>query len=57
VEALLLADAQTSGGLLLAAAAERAGALTAALAAEDTPAAAIIGRLVSEHPGRIVAGA
>jgi selenide,water dikinase len=51
---LLLADAQTSGGLLIAVVEENAGSLQAALTGEATPAAAVIGRLVAEHPGRIV---
>jgi selenide, water dikinase len=50
---LLLADAQTSGGLLIAVAAERADALVAALGRERTPAAAVIGRVVSGTPGAI----
>ena len=50
---LLLADAQTSGGLLIAVTAGRATALVAALEAEGTPAAAVVGRLIGEHPGRI----
>jgi len=43
---LLLADAQTSGGLLLAVAPERLDQLLAELARERTPAAAVVGRLV-----------
>ena len=50
---LLLADAQTSGGLLIAAAANRAAQLQAALQAHGTP-AAVIGRLTPDHPGTIV---
>jgi len=50
---LLLADAQTSGGLLIAVAAERADALVAALRREATPAAAVIGRVVTGTPGAI----
>src|SRR6266702_3588150 len=50
---LLLADAQTSGGLLIAVAAERADALVAALRREATPAAAVIGRVVAGTPGVI----
>ena len=55
-EQLLLADAQTSGGLLLAVAPDRADALIDALRARDTPAAAIVGYATSEHPGRISIG-
>ena len=50
---VLLADAQTSGGLLLAAPADRVDALVAALEHERTPAAAVIGRIVAGAPGRI----
>ncbi len=50
---LLLADAQTSDGLLIAVAAERADALVAALGREATPAAAVIGRVVTGTPGAI----
>jgi selenide,water dikinase len=50
---LLLADAQTSGGLLIAAPADRAAQLQAALQAHGTP-AAVIGRLTSDHPGTIL---
>jgi len=50
----LLADAQTSGGLLLSVAADRADALVDALRAHSTLAAAIIGRTTTEHPGEIV---
>ena len=53
---LLLADAQTSGGLLIAVAAERADALVAALRREATPAAAVIGRVVAGTPGAIAVG-
>ena len=50
---LLLADAQTSGGLLLAVPAENEAALLEALRAAETPAAAVIGRLVAGPAGRI----
>jgi selenide,water dikinase len=53
VTRLLLSDAQTSGGLLIAVAAARADALVAALTRERTPAAAVIGRVVAGPPGRI----
>jgi selenide, water dikinase len=49
---LLLADAQTSGGLLIAVAPERGDALRAALEREGTL-AAVIGRVVAGTPGRI----
>jgi selenide,water dikinase len=50
VERLIVADAQTSGGLLLSVAGDHAGALLAALRAGPSPSAAIIGRVVAE-PG------
>lgn len=50
-ERLLLADAQTSGGLLIAVAAEQAPRLAAELAARGVPAAQI-GR-VTDEPGRV----
>lgn len=54
---LLLCDAQTSGGLLIAVAPEKADALIAALRARGTPAAAAIGALVRGAAGTIdVAG-
>jgi selenide,water dikinase len=49
----LTVDAQTSGGLLLAVPPENEAALLAALNAQATPAAATIGRLTGEHPGRL----
>lgn len=50
---VILADAQTSGGLLLSLPEAKAGELVAALTARGTLAAAIIGRLRSGEPGRI----
>jgi selenide,water dikinase len=50
---LLCVDAQTSGGLLLAVPPENEAALLEALHAEQTPAAAVIGRLVEGPPGHI----
>src|SRR5207237_647306 len=50
---LLLADGQTSGGLLFAVAPERADRLVAALGREGTLAAAVIGRVVAGGAGRI----
>jgi selenide,water dikinase len=50
---ILLADAQTSGGLLLAVPGDKAEALRSALRARATPAAAIIGTVVAGEPGRI----
>jgi selenide,water dikinase len=52
-EQLLLADAQTSGGLVLAVAADRADTLVAALHSHGTLAAARIGTATGAHPGRI----
>ena len=50
---VLLADAQTSGGLLLAVAEARLGALLDALRAEGTPAAAVVGIVTEGGAGRI----
>ena len=55
-ERTLLADAQTSGGLLIAVAADQADALVAALERERTPAAVVIGRVVAGPPGHIAVG-
>ncbi len=46
----LLADPQTSGGLLVACAAQRADAICAAVVAEGYPSARIIGRVTSGEP-------
>lgn len=50
---LLLADAQTSGGLLISVRAERLDTLLAALTRLGAPVAAVIGRIASEGIGRI----
>jgi selenide,water dikinase len=50
---LILADAQTSGGLLIAVAAPKTLELVEALTAEGTQAAAIVGRIVEDRPGTI----
>jgi len=50
---VLLFDAQTSGGLLIAVAAGRVDSLLAALEREATPAAVRIGRLTRGTPGTI----
>jgi selenide, water dikinase len=52
-EQLLLADAQTSGGLLIAVEPAKLDRLLAALRARGTPVAARIGRLVAQPAGRI----
>ncbi len=52
----LCADAQTSGGMLLAVPAENEAPLLAALAEERTPAAEVIGRVVEGSPPRIRVG-
>ena len=52
----LLADPQTSGGLLVAVPEARAEALVAALRGEGTPAAAIVGRLEAGPPGEVRLG-
>lgn len=48
---LLLADAQTSGGLLLAVAADRTAELVGALARHGTPVAAVVGEVAAEPAG------
>lgn len=48
---LLMCDAQTSGGLLIAVAADKCDALIAALIAAETPAAAVIGAVTEERSG------
>ena len=48
---MVLCDAQTSGGLLLAVPPERTGDLLAALQEQATPAAAVIGEVVVDGPG------
>jgi selenide,water dikinase len=50
---LILCDAETSGGLLIAVAAEREAELVAALRSAGTPAAAVIGRIVEDPQHRI----
>jgi selenide,water dikinase len=52
-EQLLLADAQTSGGLLIAVAEERADDLIDALHKRDALAAAVIGSTTTGSAGRI----
>ncbi len=51
---LLLADAQTSGGLLMAVPESRADHLLEELHREQTPVAAVSGRFTNEHPGRVL---
>jgi len=53
VAQMMLCDAVTSGGLLLAVPAGAAEDLVAALRERGTPAAAVIGECVSDHPGEI----
>jgi len=52
-EQLLLADAQTSGGLLIAVAPERAEALIEALERHGAPARAIVGEIIEGAPGQM----
>ena len=52
-ERLLLCDAQTSGGMLIAVAPQKAEALQEALMAEGCPFAAVIGEVEDGPPGRI----
>ena len=56
VDRTLLADAQTSGGLLLAVAFDRVDRLRQALERESTPAAAVIGRVTAARAGSIQVG-
>jgi selenide,water dikinase len=53
-EQMLLADAQTSGGLLLAVSPDRADRLVEACRTYKTLAAAVIGHVTADNPGRIV---
>jgi selenide,water dikinase len=53
---LVLADAQTSGGLLLAVPRENEAALLAELEAQGTPARAVIGEMVAGEAGRLHIG-
>ena len=53
VRQLLLCDAQTSGGLLMAVAPDRVSALVEALQRRGTPAAAIIGQIVDGPAGHV----
>jgi selenide, water dikinase len=53
LQRLVFCDAQTSGGLLISVPAARADSLLVELAAESTPIAAVIGRVVEAPPGRI----
>lgn len=50
---LVLSDAQTSGGLLIAVAKEKSQDLRSRLEARKTPAAALIGEIVDDSSGRI----
>jgi selenide,water dikinase len=50
---LVLCDAQTSGGLLMAVAEDRAERLVEALTARGTLAAAVVGRVEAGEPGRM----
>ncbi len=52
-EQLILADAQTSGGLLIAVAASKTSELVEALTAEGARAAAVIGEVRADRPGTI----
>ncbi len=52
-ERLLLADAQTSGGLLIAIAEDRLPVLLAALGARAAPSASVVGEITEREPARI----
>ena len=54
IQQLILCDAVTSGGLLICVAGDRAEALSAALQQKGALAAAIIGEVVADHPGKIM---
>jgi selenide, water dikinase len=53
LQRLILCDAQTSGGLLIAVPDAQAGALLLELAAEATPIAVVVGRIVEGTAGEI----
>jgi len=53
VDRLILADAQTSGGLLIAVAPDRESTLVGELERNATPARAVIGELIPGEPGSI----
>lgn len=53
LQRLILCDAQTSGGLLIAVPADRLDALLAELAVEGAPVAAVVGRITEGPAGRI----
>ncbi len=53
-EQLLCCDAQTSGGMVISTPADRADAMVAALKRRGALVQAVIGRVVGEHPGRII---
>jgi selenide,water dikinase len=53
IDRLVLADAQTSGGLLIAIAPERESQLLEELERQGTPARAVIGELTPGTPGSI----
>jgi selenide,water dikinase len=54
IQQMILCDAVTSGGLFICVAADKADALAADLKAKGTLAAAIIGDVVADHPGKIM---
>jgi selenide,water dikinase len=54
VDLLLLADAQTSGGLMAAVDPSRVDAVLVDLAGAGTPAAAVIGEVTEGEPGRVI---
>jgi selenide,water dikinase len=53
LDQVLAADAQTSGGLLIAVSPEQVDELVARLTAKGTPAAAVIGKITGKGPARI----
>jgi selenide,water dikinase len=53
LQQLLMCDAQTSGGLLIAVSPDRLDDLLAGLTAELTPIAAVVGTITDGTPGSI----
>jgi selenide,water dikinase len=52
-EQLLVCDAQTSGGMVISVPADKCDAMVASLEKHNALAAAVVGEVVADHPGRI----
>lgn len=52
-EQLLVCDAQTSGGMVISVPADKCDALVASLKKHNALAAAVVGEVVADHPGRL----